>query len=94
MDDVIKYRFTTDLLTLSSRSMKFSIKENFIRFFNSWFVDLRDFTFFIKKYIKNAEQMNLRTYSFDYLGQSQFAQKYTNNPIYGYLSIDFSQDEE
>ena len=55
MDDVIKYRFTTDLLTLSSRSMKFSIKENFIRFFNSWFVDLRDFTFFIKKYIKNAE---------------------------------------
>ena len=55
MDDVIKYRFTTDLLALSSRSMKFSIKENFIRFFNSWFVDLRDFTFFIKKYIKNAE---------------------------------------
>jgi len=47
MDPVIKRRFTTDLLKFSTRSMKFSVKENFVRFFNSWFVDLRDFTFFI-----------------------------------------------
>ena len=44
--------------------MKFSVVENFIRVFDSWFVDLRDFQFFIRKYIDNAEKTNIQQYSF------------------------------
>ena len=67
---VIKRRFTTDLMSDFTQSMKFSVVENFVRFFNSWFVDLRDFTFFIQGYIDSSAKMNIRTYDFDFLGTS------------------------
>lgn len=60
----MRRRFTTDLLRTQTQSMKFSVVENFIRVFDSWFVDLRDFQFFIRKYIDNAEKTNIQQYSF------------------------------
>ena len=47
----MKRRFTTDLMKDFTQSMKYSVIENFVRFFDFWFVDLRDFTFFIQGYI-------------------------------------------
>lgn len=44
---VMKRRFTTDLMTLFTVSMKIGVRENKISLFDSWFVDLRDFAFFI-----------------------------------------------
>ena len=64
METVMRRRFTTDLLRTQTQSMKFSVVENFIRVFDSWFVDLRDFQFFIRKYIDNAEKTNIQQYSF------------------------------
>jgi len=44
---VIRKRFTTDLMTEFVQSMKYTIVESTLLFFDEWFVDLRDFTFFI-----------------------------------------------
>jgi len=56
---VMKRRFTTDLMTQFTVSMKIGVRENHISLFDSWFVDLRDFAFFIKKYIDGAPKMNI-----------------------------------
>ena len=52
---VMRKRFTTDLMTDFVQSMKFTIVENSYQFFNHWFIDLRDFTFFLKSYISGSE---------------------------------------
>ena len=72
MQSVIKRRFNTDLMTTFSTSTKFSIINNPIRFFDYWFVDLRDFMFFMPGYLDNNPNMNLRTISFDPLGSAFF----------------------
>lgn len=68
MTHVMKRRFSTDLMLDFSQSMKFSVVENFIRLFDSWFIDIRDFTFFLKSYIDNNPKMNIKTYNYDFLG--------------------------
>lgn len=90
---VIRRRFTTDLMAAFSQSMKFNVVENTVALFNSWFVDLRDFRFFIKSYINNNIQYNIHTYDFTYTGTSFFAPKYSTIDIYGYFSLDWSQSE-
>ena len=87
---IMDYRFTTDLSALQTFSMKFSMVENFIMFFDNWFVDIGDFAFFIQSYLDNAPKMNIRTYDFSYLGTSTFAKKYQLWDTYGYLSFDWS----
>ena len=52
---VMRKRFTTDLMSNFVQSMKFTIVENSLRFFDNWFIDLRDFTFFIKSYIDGSD---------------------------------------
>lgn len=90
---VIRRRFTSDLMAAFSQSMKFTVVENAIELFDLWFVDLRDFRFFLEGYIETDVQFNLRTHDFNYIGTSFFAPKYQTNAIYGYYSIDWSQDE-
>jgi len=34
-----------------SQSQKYSVVKNTVRLFDSWFVDIRDFQFFIRKYL-------------------------------------------
>ena len=94
MRPIIKRRFTTDLMLDFSQSMKFSVIENFIRLFDSWFVDFRDFTFFLSGYIDGNPKMNLRTYDYEFLGTSNFSQKYQAESIFGFFSVDWSQSEE
>ena len=74
--------------------MKFSVVENFIRLFDSWFVDIRDFAFFLSDYIENNPKMNIKTYDYEYLGSSTFSKKYQLTPIYGYYSVDYSMAEQ
>ena len=94
MTAVIKRRFNSDLTTDFSSAVKFAVVENFIQLFDYWFVDIRDFTFFIPGYMENAAKMNIKTISFDALGTALFSSR--NIPIYlfGYYSVDFSQAEE
>ncbi len=61
-------RFNTDLMSDFSVSVKYSIRENCIKLFNAWVVDLRDFAFFLSNYIENAPKMNIKTYDFVYNG--------------------------
>lgn len=91
---VIRRRFTTDLMFNFTFSMKFSIVENMTKFFDSYLLDLRDFAFFISGYLKESPKMNIETHEFDYIGTSYFAKKYQEEAIYGYFSLDFSQDEQ
>lgn len=69
---MIKRRLNTDLQTIFSTSVKFGVVENYIKFFDYWFVDLRDFAFFIPGYIENSPNMNIKEISFDALGQATF----------------------
>ena len=81
---VIKRRFNSDLMTSFSTSVKFAVISNHIKFFDYWFIDLRDFSFFIPGYIENNPKMNLREVSFDPLGQSIFNKNLIKNIAYGY----------
>lgn len=62
----------TDLMTIFSSSIKFAVVANSIKFFDYWFIDLRDFSFFIPGYIENNPKMNLKEISFDPLGTATF----------------------
>ena len=90
---MIVKRFTTDLMSNFVQSMKYSVGANIIKFFDLWFVDLRDFAFFLKSYISSDPKFNIRIQSFDFSGTAVFAAKYAENPIYGYFSVDWSQAE-
>ena len=46
---VMRKRFTTDLVQNFVPSIKFSVVENTTNFFQSWFIDLRDFSFLFGK---------------------------------------------
>ena len=56
--------------------MKIGVRENKISLFDSWFVDLRDFAFFIQKYIDSAPKMNILVYDLEFMGTSNFSPKY------------------
>ena len=94
MYSVIKRRFSTDLMISFSAATNIAIVDNDIRLFDSWFVDMRDFVFFMPGYIKDSPKMNIRTYNFDLMGTTFYGPKYITNPGYGYYSLDFSQAEE
>ena len=93
-NSVIKRRFSTDLLLTSSQSSKFAVINDDIRLFDYWFVDLRDFLFFMPGYQDNNPKMNISTVSFDFLGTTFFGPKYFKSYWYGYYQLDFSQAEE
>lgn len=64
----MKKRFNTDLMSDFSVSVKYSIRENSIKLFNAWVLDLRDFAFFLSNYIETAPKMNIKSYDFVYNG--------------------------
>jgi hypothetical protein len=59
LDLIIQRRFTTDVTLTQSLSMKFSVVESEIRFFDSWLLDLRDFSFFLKRYLNNSPDQQI-----------------------------------
>ena len=90
MQSVIKRRFNSDLNTEMSISNKFGVIKNDIRLFDDWFIDIRDFLFFMPDYLNTNPDMNIYTFSFDYLGQAIFNQELILNYFYGYYSLDLS----
>ena len=58
------------------QSMKFTIVENSYQFFDHWFIDLRDFTFFVKSYISGSEKHNIQVFDFDFGGTASFSKIY------------------
>ena len=84
MQPVIKHRFNTDLMKAFTSSTKFGIIKNDIRFFDYWFVDLRDFLFFLPGFLANNPKMNLVDFTFDPLGTAIFSGSLTKDLGYGY----------
>ena len=72
-----------------------AVVNNSVRFFDYWFVDLRDFTFFFgPSFFDTNPKMNIKTISLNQLGTAFFSEKYIKSKWYGYYQLDFSQAEE
>jgi len=53
--------------------MKYSIVQEWIRLFDLWLFDIRDFSFFFKQYLNNSEHQQIKSYDFQFQGTSNFS---------------------
>ena len=73
--------------------VKFSVVENTTSFFQSWFIDLRDFTFLFGKEIQEMPNKNIKVFDLKTQGTAFFSKQYQTDETFGYLTVDWSQDE-
>ena len=81
---MIKRRFNSELMKAFTSSNKFAVVKNSIRFFDYWFVDVRDFLFFLPGFLANNPKMNLVEVSFESLGMAIFNGDLTKDVYFGY----------